>query len=203
MQGHICFVHKSRKFPYFEPTLDYITLRNFGTVRPIFTKIASKVAQDSKEKSHESAVRGKKFPRNYHAKRRGGGGFHPPPPPGLIRVKAYKFPLWSQYHQHEEQWQSVEGPAKPHHPVMVAREFNRRQSIFTSFRVILSNTTRLSSFHCKDTRVQGSANAQRMPAMIAHLTWMNYLGHSRARAHHALQPRIMKLVKMFSRSILW
>ena len=60
-------------------------LRNFGTVRPIFLKIASKVAQDSKEKSRESAVRGKKFPRNYRAKRRGGGGFHPPP--GLIRVK--------------------------------------------------------------------------------------------------------------------
>ena len=74
-----------KKFPYFEPTLDYITLRNFGTVRPIFTKIASKVAQDSKEKSRESAVRGFFFLR---AKRRGGGGFTPPPPPGLIRVNA-------------------------------------------------------------------------------------------------------------------
>ena len=68
--------------------LDYITLRNFGTVRPIFTKIASKVAQDSKEKSRESPVRGKKILRNYRAKRRGGGGFHPPPP-GLIRVKPF------------------------------------------------------------------------------------------------------------------
>ena len=37
--------------------LDYITLRNFGTVRPIFTKIASKVAQDLNEKSRESSVR--------------------------------------------------------------------------------------------------------------------------------------------------
>ena len=64
------FVHKSRKCPYFEPTLDYITLRNFGTVRPIFTKIASKVAQDSKEKSCKSAVRGEKNPRETS---RGGG----------------------------------------------------------------------------------------------------------------------------------
>ena len=75
------FCTQIQKFPYFEPTLDYITLRNLGTVRPIFTKIASKVAQDSKEKSRESAVRGKKIPRNCRAKRRGGGGFHPPPPP--------------------------------------------------------------------------------------------------------------------------
>ena len=36
-------------------------LRNIGTVRPIFTKIASKVAQDSKAKSCESALREKKF----------------------------------------------------------------------------------------------------------------------------------------------
>ena len=88
---------------------------------------------------------------------------------------------------------------RPHHPVMAARDFNRRQTIFMSFRVILSNTTSLSSFPCEDLRVQGSANARRMPAMIAHLTWMIYLGQSRAHAHHALQPRIMKLVKMLSR----
>ena len=55
-----------------------------------------------------------------------------------------------------------------------------------SFRIILSNTTSLSSFVCEDTPVQGSANARRMPAMIAHLTWMNYLGQSRAHAHYAL-----------------
>ena len=75
----ICFVHKSKKNPYFEPTLDHITLRNFRTVRLIFTKIASKVAQDSKEKSHESAARGKKILRNYRAKRQGGVDSTPPP----------------------------------------------------------------------------------------------------------------------------
>ena len=81
----ICFVHKSKKIPNFEPTLDYIMLRNFGTVRPIFPKIAPKVAQDLKEKSHESSRREKKFPQNYRAKRRGGGRI-PPPPPGPFRV---------------------------------------------------------------------------------------------------------------------
>ena len=81
----IGFVHKSRKFSYFEPTLDYM-LRNFGTVRPIFPKIAPKVAQDFKEKSHESSRCGKKFPQNYRAKRRGGADSAPPP--GPFRVKA-------------------------------------------------------------------------------------------------------------------
>ena len=75
----ICFVHKSRKCSNFEPTVDYIMLRNFGTVRPIFTKIAPKVAQDLKEKSHESSWRGKKFPRNIARNVEGGGGFRPPP----------------------------------------------------------------------------------------------------------------------------
>ena len=46
----ICFVHNSRKISNFEPTFDYIMLRNFGTVRLIFPKIAPKVAQDFKEK---------------------------------------------------------------------------------------------------------------------------------------------------------
>ena len=63
-----------------------------------------------------------------------------------------------------------------------------------AFAFILSNTTSLSSFPCEGMRVQGSANTRRMPAMIAHLTWMIYLGQSRARAHHALQPRITNLV---------
>ena len=81
----ICFVHKSRKFSNFEPTLEYIMLRNFRTIRPIFPKIAPKVAQNLKEKSHESSQRGKNFLRNYRAKRRGGGGFRPPPP-GPFRV---------------------------------------------------------------------------------------------------------------------
>ena len=75
----ICFVHKSRKFSNFELTLDYIMLRNFRTVHPIFPKIAPKVAQNFKEKSHESSPRGEKILRNYRAKRRGGGGFRPPP----------------------------------------------------------------------------------------------------------------------------
>ena len=83
---------------------------------------------------------------------------------------------------------------------MAAYDFNRRQTVFMSFRVILSQT--LSSFPCEDTHVQGSANARRMPAIIANLTWMIYLGQSRARAHHALQPRIMKLVKMLSLNTL-
>ena len=80
---------------------------------------------------------------------------------------------------------------RPYHPVMAAHDFTGWQKIFMSFRIILSNTTSLSSFPYEDTRVQGSANAPRMPEMSAHLTWMIYLGQSRARAHHALQPRIM------------
>ena len=84
----ICFVHKSRKFSNFEPTLDYIMLRNFRTVRPIFPKIAPKVAQNLKEKSHESSRRGKKILRNYRAKRRGGGGIRPPP--ALLGLKHRK-----------------------------------------------------------------------------------------------------------------
>ena len=75
----ICFVHKSRKFSNFEPTVDYIMLRNFGTVRPIFPKIAPKVAQDLKEKRHESSWRGKKFSTKLsrETSRGGGGGFLP------------------------------------------------------------------------------------------------------------------------------
>ena len=69
----ICFVHKSRKFSNFQPTFDYIILRNFGTVRPIFPKIVPKVAQDFKEKSHESLRCENIFPQNYRAKRRGRG----------------------------------------------------------------------------------------------------------------------------------
>ena len=82
----IRFVHKSRKLSNFEPTVDYVMLRNFRTVRPIFPKIAPKVAQDFKEKRHESSRREKKIPRNYRAKCRGGGGADPPP--GPFRVKA-------------------------------------------------------------------------------------------------------------------
>ena len=70
----IGFVHKSWKCSNFEPTLDYCMLRNSETVRPIFSKVVSKVAQDLKENSHQSAVRGEKIWRNYREKCGGGGG---------------------------------------------------------------------------------------------------------------------------------
>ena len=70
----ICFVHKSRNFSNFEPTFDYIMLRNFGTVRPIFLKIAPKVAQSFKEKSNESSRRENKFPPALLGLRQGSGG---------------------------------------------------------------------------------------------------------------------------------
>ena len=70
----ICFVHKFRKFSNFEPTFDYIMLRNFGTVRPIFPKIAPKVAQSFKEKSNESSRRENKFPPALLGLRQGVGG---------------------------------------------------------------------------------------------------------------------------------
>ena len=78
----IRFVHKSRKLSNFEPTFDYIMLRNLRTVRPIFPKIAPKVAQDFKEKSHESLRRGKNF-REFIARNVEGRRI-PPPPPGLL-----------------------------------------------------------------------------------------------------------------------
>ena len=71
------FCIQIQKIPIFwAETLDYITLRNFGTVRPIFMKIASKVAQDSKEKSRESARARKKniFAKLSRETSRGGGG---------------------------------------------------------------------------------------------------------------------------------
>ena len=79
----IRFVHKSRKFSNFEPMLDYIMLRNFGTVRPIFPKIAPKVVQDFKKKVMKARGAKKKFPRNYRAKRRGGADSAPPALLGL------------------------------------------------------------------------------------------------------------------------
>ena len=80
----ICFVHKSRKFCNFEPTLDYIILRNFGTVRLIFPKIAPKVAQDFKEKSHESSRREKKKIHEIIARNVEGVDSAPPPPPPAL-----------------------------------------------------------------------------------------------------------------------
>ena len=61
---------------------------------------------------------------------------------------------------------------------MVVRDFNRWQSIFLSFRFILSNTTRLAPFPYGDTRIQGSAKAQHMPAMIVQADLDHYLGQS-------------------------
>ena len=81
----ICFVHKSRKFSNFEPTLDYIMLRNFGIVRPIFPKIAPKVAQDFKEKSRE-----KNFHEIIARNVEGGGGRIPPPPPALLGLRVLR-----------------------------------------------------------------------------------------------------------------
>ena len=75
----ICFVHKSRKFSNFEPTFDYIMLRNFRTVRPIFPKIASKVAQTSKKKVMKARVAKKKFREIIARNVEGGGGRIPPP----------------------------------------------------------------------------------------------------------------------------
>ena len=85
----ICFVHKSRKLSNFEPTLDYIMLRNFGTVRPIFPKIAAKVAQDLKEKSHESSRRGKNFSTKLSRETSRGGRIPPPPGPFRVKYKLY------------------------------------------------------------------------------------------------------------------
>ena len=83
----IRFVHKSRKLSNFEPTFDYIMLRNLITVRPIFPKFAAKVVQDFKEKIHESLRHGKKNPRNYRAKRRGGADSAPPPRAFRVKVR--------------------------------------------------------------------------------------------------------------------
>ena len=55
---------------------------------------------------------------------------------------------------------------RPHCAVMAACDFDRRQSIFMSLHFVLSNTTRLAPFCYGDTRVQGSAKGQRMPARI-------------------------------------
>ena len=74
-------------------------LCNFRTIRPIFSKIAPKVAQNLKEKSHESSRRGKKHLRNYRAKRRGGGGFRPPP--GPFRVNPFRMKTTNIYSQEE------------------------------------------------------------------------------------------------------
>ena len=95
----IRFVHKSRKLSNFEPTFDYIMLRNLRTVCLIFPKIAPKVAQDFKEKSHESLRREKKNSAKLSRETSRGGGriprIRPPPPPlGPFRVKVYLWIMW-------------------------------------------------------------------------------------------------------------
>ena len=75
----IRFVHKSRKFSNFEPTFDYIMLHNLRTVRPIFPKIAPKVAQDFKEKIMKACGAEKNFCKTI-VRNVEGGGFRPPGP---------------------------------------------------------------------------------------------------------------------------
>ena len=75
------FCTQIQKIVKFEPTFDYIMLRNLRTVRLIFPKIAAKVAQDFKEKSHESLRR--EFFSPETIARNVEGGFRPPPP-GLL-----------------------------------------------------------------------------------------------------------------------
>ena len=71
-------------------------LRNFRTVRPIFPKIAPKVAQNFKEKSHESSRRGKKKIREIIARNVEGGGADSAPPPGPFRVNQWRIPAGAQ-----------------------------------------------------------------------------------------------------------
>ena len=77
---------------------------------------------------------------------------------------------------------STRAGCRPHCSVMTAPDFNRRQLIFMSFCVILSNTARLVPFPCGDTRVQGSAKAWRVPAMIAQ-THLQDLSRPSTRTH--------------------
>ena len=74
-----------RKILKFEPTFDYIMLCNLRTVRPIFPKIAPKVAQDFKEKSHILAW--KKMSAKLSRETLRGADSAPPPLPGPFRVK--------------------------------------------------------------------------------------------------------------------
>ena len=79
----IRFVHKSRKLSNFEPTFDYIMYARF------FRKLCQKLRKTSKKKVMKACGAGKKFPRNYRAKRRGGADSAPPPPPGPFRVNPF------------------------------------------------------------------------------------------------------------------
>ena len=70
-------------------------LRNFGTVGLIYLKIAPKVAQDFKEKSHKSSRCGEKTFHKIIAQNIEGGAAPPPPPPALLGLKPmYRFGKW-------------------------------------------------------------------------------------------------------------
>ena len=92
----ICFVHKSRNFSNFEPTLDYIMLRNFGTVRPIFPKIAAKVAQDLKIKVMKARGAEIFFLHEIIARNFEGGGGNSAPPPALLGL-FLNFPIKTSF----------------------------------------------------------------------------------------------------------
>ena len=95
----ICFVHKSRKLSNFEPTLDYIMLRNFGTVRPIFSENSAKsCARLERKKSWKLAARKKISTKLSRETSRGGRFPPPPPPPGPFRVKELSSWLFNVIH---------------------------------------------------------------------------------------------------------
>ena len=75
---------------------------------------------------------------------------------------------------------------RPHCSIIAARDFNRRQSIFMSFRFILSKTTRLTPFPYGDMEDQKMHSA--LPAMIAQADLDNYPGQSTHMHLVALQP---------------
>ena len=67
------FCTQIQKIPIFEPMLDYITLRKFGTVRPIFWKIASKLRKTRKKKVAKARCAGKNSAKLSREMSRGGG----------------------------------------------------------------------------------------------------------------------------------
>ena len=89
----------------------------------------------------------------------------------------------------------------PYHPVMAAHDFNGRQTVFMSFRLILSNTTTYQSilfplWRYARTRISKRAAHARNDCASDLDDLSTYVGQSRARAHHALEPRIMKLINV-------
>ena len=77
----ICFVHKSRKFSNFEPTLKYIMLRNFQTIRPDFSENSAKSCAKLERKKVMKARGAESFFGEIIARNvEGGAEFRPPPP---------------------------------------------------------------------------------------------------------------------------